>query len=169
MASIRRLLGFEAFFLVVRFFLILLLSAQVQAQVNLHAVKQVPTGLSGVKLVSSAEARLLLGKAVFVDTRILHDYLAGHLPDALHVPYKEASLRRPDFDPAQDDVPAFLARLSKFVPDSGSQLVFYCNGTSCWKSYKAAKAAFEAGYSQVLWLREGMAVWQAQGFELVQE
>lgn len=131
--------------------------------------EQVPEKLAGVTLVSTSEARTLLGRAYFIDTRILHDYLAGHLPDAIHVPYKEASVRSPTFNPDDDDVPAFLQRLGKFVPDTSSLLVFYCNGLSCWKSYKAAKAAITAGYTKVHWLREGLAIWQAQGLELVQE
>lgn len=131
--------------------------------------EQVPEKLPGATLVLPSEARALLGKARFIDTRILHDYLAGHLPDAIHIPYKEASVRSQKFNPEDDDVPAFLKRLGKFVPDKSSALVFYCNGLSCWKSYKAAKAAIEAGYTQVHWLREGLAAWRAQGFDLVQE
>jgi rhodanese-related sulfurtransferase len=131
--------------------------------------EQVPEKLSGVTLVSASDARALLGKASFIDTRILHDYLAGHLPGALPIPYKEISARSPKFNPAEDAVAEFLERLGKFVPDKAAVLVFYCNGPSCWKSYKASKVALNAGYSNVHWLHEGLAGWQSQAFELVQE
>lgn len=111
--------------------------------------EQVPEKLSGVRLVLASDARALLGKASFIDTRILHDYLAGHLPGALHIPYKEVSARSPKFDPTKDRVSAFLERLGKFVPDKTAVLVFYCNGPSCWKSYKASKVALDAGYANV--------------------
>lgn len=165
--DIRPLLQFlGGTFLVV---LILAASAQARAQANLQASDQVPATLPGVRVVSVADVRPLLGKVILADARILHDYLAGHLPGALHIPYKEASARSPDFNPAQDDVPAFLARLQKFIPERDTQLVFYCNAPSCWKSYKAAKVAVGAGYSQVLWLREGLVAWRAEGLELVRE
>lgn len=158
----KRLLPF-----VLLYFLVLLPSSHTWADVR--NAELVPEALAGATLISAVAARDLLGKAGFIDTRILHDYLAGHLPDALHVPYKEASARTPGFDPAEDGVAAFLTRLHRLAPDKSSLLVFYCNGTSCWKSYKGAKVAIADGYAHVHWLREGMAAWKAKGFVVVSE
>lgn len=135
----------------------------------LRAADEVPDALSGVKIVSAAQVRGMAGTANIVDTRILHDFLAGHLPRAIHIPYKERSVRDVGFDPNQDDVPAFLARLHKFVADKGAAVVFYCNGPSCWKSYKSAVAALKAGYRQVYWFRGGMSEWNAGNLEIVIE
>ncbi len=130
---------------------------------------EVPPALPGATVVAAAQVRAMADDARIVDTRILHDYLAGHLPAALHIQYKERSARALDFDPAQDDIPAFLARLHKFFPDKQRSVVFYCNGVSCWKSYKGARAALQDGYRRAFWFRGGMAEWQAQRFETVGE
>ena len=130
---------------------------------------EVPLTLENVGVVSADQVRGMTGKAQIVDTRILHDYLAGHLPSALHIQYKENSVTEIDFDPKQDDVPAFLSRLNKFVPDKLSAVIFYCNGLSCWKSYKGAHAAVKDGYRHVFWFRGGISEWQERRFEMVGE
>lgn len=129
----------------------------------------VPLNLVGASVIAAEQARALAGKARFIDTRILHDYLAGHLPGAVHIHYKERSARSAGFDPALDDVPAFVARLRKFVPERSTPLVFYCNGVSCWKSYKGARAALHDGYRQIYWFRGGMKEWQERRFETASE
>ena len=35
-----------------------------------------------------------------------------------------------------------------------------CNGTECWKSYKATRTAVAAGYTKVYWFRGGMPEWR---------
>ena len=122
-----------------------------------------PQELSGAIVVDvGAVARLAESGARVVDTRALHDFLAGHLPGAVHVDYRERSAREPAFDPGEDDAPAFLARLQKFAAKD-RPVVFYCNGPSCWKSYKAAVAASRAGYRQVYWFRNGFSAWLQDG------
>lgn len=130
---------------------------------------EVPAGLPGAQTVDARQARELAREARYIDTRVLHDFLAGHLPGALHVHYRERSGRTPAFDAAQDDVPGFLGRLRKYVPQRTTPLVFYCNGVSCWKSYKGARAALGDGYRRVYWLRGGLAEWQGQDYEVVSE
>ena len=134
-----------------------------------NANDDVPPSLDSVSVVSADQVRDMTGKAQIVDTRILHDYLAGHIPTALHIQYKENSAREVNFDPLQDDVPAFLTRLNKFIPDKLSAVVFYCNGLSCWKSYKGARAALKDGYRHVFWFRGGISEWQDRRFETVNE
>lgn len=143
---------------------IFILSAGVSA-----ANDNVPPNLAGASIITAEQVRGLAGKARLIDTRVLHDYLAGHLPGAMHIHYKEHSARSAGFEPALDDVPAFVARLRKFVPERGTPLVFYCNGVSCWKSYKGARAALNDGYRQIYWFRGGMGEWQERRFETVSE
>ena len=45
------------------------------------------------------------------------------------------------------------------VPLTTAKVVFYCNADACWKDYKAAVAAINAGYGRVLWMRGGMPEW----------
>lgn len=134
-----------------------------------YAGGDTPASLPGVIAVDAQGLNGLVGRqAVVVDTRALHDYLAGHLPGAHHVDYRERSARDAGFDAREDDVPAFLKRLAKFAPPA-RPVVFYCNGPACWKSYKAAAAAQRAGYREVYWFRGGLADWKRDGGAVVAE
>ena len=42
-------------------------------------------------------------------------------------------------------------------------LVFGCNGPECWKSFKASRAALQAGYTKVYWFRTGVPAWRGSG------
>jgi rhodanese-related sulfurtransferase len=84
------------------------------------------------------------------------EYQARHPRGAINLPYGEKSLKEIDYDAKKDQFPG-LATLGKNDP-----VVFFCNGAECWKSFKASKAARDAGYTQVYWLRGGMPEWSAQ-------
>ena len=43
-------------------------------------------------------------------------------------------------------------------------MIFYCNAGECWKSYKAAKVALDAGHTKVHWLRGGIPEWKSKGY-----
>lgn len=118
-----------------------------------------PSAISGVKILSAAQVAGLPSNVKVIDTRPLHDYLAAHIPGSLHIAYKEQSEHRINYDAAPDNVPAFLLRLHKLVPDQRAPLVLYCNGGTCWKSYKAILAIKTDGYTNIAWLRGGMAEW----------
>ena len=47
-------------------------------------------------------------------------------------------------------------------------LIFYCLSDQCWTSYNAALRAINAGYTNVLWYRGGIAAWKAAGLPTVQ-
>jgi len=118
---------------------------------------ETPTSLDGGKIVTAAEARQLQeeGKAFFADCRSVFNYGKGHIPGAKPVNYqhvykKEASAAKPSLKKMD---------VSKLPVAKDTVIVFYSHGTTGWKSYKAAKAAIEAGYSQILWLRGGLQSW----------
>lgn len=128
-----------------------------------------PTVLAGVSVIDARELAELAGSgARVIDTRAVHDFLAEHLPGAAHVDYKERSARSGEFDARDDDVPAFLIRLRKFAAPA-QPVAFYCNGPSCWKSFKAAAAARAAGYRSVYWFRGGLSEWKQAGRPVVRE
>ena len=58
-----------------------------------------------------------------------------------------------------------LEGLSKGKHDAA--LVFFCL-KDCWMSWNAAKRAVEAGYSNVMWFRDGTDGWQELGYPLEQ-
>lgn len=130
---------------------------------------EVPVSCPDIGIVSAEEVQSLLPRARIIDTRAVHDFLAGHLPSAIHVPYRERSAREINYDPSQDGIPEFLSRLHKFAADKNATMIFYCNGLTCWKSYKGARAALKDGYHRVYWFRDGMAGWNAKKFEVVLE
>ena len=74
------------------------------------------------------------------------------------LPYKEKSAKDAAFDPKQDNFD-----LSKLPANKNAPLVVFCNAGECWKSYKAAVVARDAGYKQVHWFRGGMPEWTAKG------
>ncbi len=59
---------------------------------------------------------------------------------------------------------AGLERLTK--GDREAPIVFFCL-RDCWMSWNAAKRAVAAGYTNVMWFRDGTDAWQELGYPLV--
>jgi len=124
-----------------------------------------PKSLEGGKIISAEEAKSLADKkaARFFDMRSAINFGKGHLPGATALPYKENSDYKADFDSSKD-----VFDLGKLPADKNTSIVFYSDGPSGWKSYKAAVLAKKAGYRKVMWLREGTKGWEAKKFPLQQ-
>ena len=118
-----------------------------------------PDKLDGVKLVTAEQARDLQAKGVpMVDTRVAAEYAEKSVKGAVSVPYKEKSAKDVKFDRALDNFD-----LAKLPADKAAPVVFFCNAGECWKSYKAAVLARDAGYKQINWFRGGMPEWSSKG------
>jgi rhodanese-related sulfurtransferase len=89
------------------------------------------------------------------------DYLDGHIKGALWIPYLEVSAKEVGFDPAEDRFD-----LSKLPQDKNAPMMLYCDGTPCWKSYKAAVLAMKNGYRNIYWFRGGYPEWKAAGYPI---
>lgn len=139
---------------------IITLSLPVSAE---EAKPDTPKTLEGVKVVSAVEAKALFDKksAAFFDMRSAINFGKGHIPGATAVPYKENSEFKVGFDSSKDSFD-----LKKLPADKNKTIVFYSDGPSGWKSYKAAFHARKAGYKNVMWLREGSSVWEAKKFPM---
>jgi rhodanese-related sulfurtransferase len=122
-----------------------------------------PTTLEGGKIINAVEAKALVDKkgAYFFDMRSAINFGKGHIPGATALPYKENSEYKAKFDASKD-----VFELSKLPTDKNASIVFYSDGPSGWKSYKAAVLSKKAGYKKVLWLREGTKGWEAKKFPL---
>jgi rhodanese-related sulfurtransferase len=117
-----------------------------------------PAELTGVQRVTARVASELAEKgAKLVDVRTEKEFATRHARGAVNLPYVEKSLKEIDYDVKKDQFSG-LASLNK-----ADAVVFFCNGAECWKSFKASKAARDAGYTRVYWLRGGMPEWIAQG------
>lgn len=130
------------------------------ASASLALANDVPATLAGVTVVSAEQARKMAEAGVpVIDTRVGNEYADAHIQGARNVPYKEKSAKDTGFDAKQDHFD-----LAKLPADHNAPLIFYCNGPECWKSYKAAKVASDAGWRKVQWLRGGFPEWKSKGF-----
>src|SRR3989344_9153125 len=119
------------------------------------AAPMTPESLQGAKVITADTAKAMVEKGtLIVDARVAEEYVELHIKGAQSIPYKEKSAKAVDYDAKLDsfDVARLPANKSKAV-------IFYCNAGECWKSYKAAKAAIKAGYTNVNWLRGGIPEW----------
>jgi rhodanese-related sulfurtransferase len=100
------------------------------------------------KEVGRDEARKLVAEgAQLIDVRADHEWEAGHLPGATHIPLAELAQRAGEID---KDRP----------------VVVYCRGGS--RSEMATTALAEAGYDAAK-LAEGAVGWEEEGLELEPE
>jgi len=54
--------------------------------------------------------------------------------------------------------------MTKLPSDKETTILFHSDGPNGWKSYYASKKSVEAGYKNVLWMREGYSTWSEQGY-----
>lgn len=124
---------------------------------------ETPAALNGGKIVSVEDAKAMLGKAKFFDMRKAISFGKGHVPGATALPYDQKSEKSENFDPSKDKVD-----LSQLPSNKADPIVFYSDGPTGWKSYKAAVVAIRGGYTNVMWMRGGMLEWEKKGFTLEQ-
>lgn len=123
------------------------------------ATGDVPETLAGAKVVTADDVeKLRASGAPIVDSRVASEYAEGHIKGAINVPYREKSAKSTDFDASKDEF-----GLAKLPSDKAGDIVIYCNGPECWKSFKASTAAIKAGYTKVNWYRGGFPDWKAKG------
>ena len=129
---------------------------------NLNAFSakvQTPTSLDGATVVTPAEAKKAIdGGATPIDVRKKLEYAEKHIKGAKSLAYKEKSAKKPDYDMGKDKW-----KFDKIADLKNKPIVIYCNGSTCWKSYKASKMAVKNGFKKVLWLRDGMPAWDKAG------
>jgi len=119
------------------------------------AVEETPQRIPGGTMVSAEKAKALYDNGTsFVDTRVASEYAEKHIKGAINVPYKEKFARVSKVD-SEDSF-----NVGGLPLDKNKSLVFYCNGSPCWKSYKGATEAIKAGYTQVHWFRDGIPAWE---------
>ena len=122
---------------------------------------ETPAVLKGGKVITADEARKLSEAkgAFFVDTRSPVNFGKGHVPGAVSIGYKERSDKVPNFDASVDGFD-----LAKLPADKNAKIVFYSDGPTGWKSYKAAVMAINGGYKNVMYFRGGYADWVSKGY-----
>lgn len=121
---------------------------------------ETPTSVPGIKVINVDEGKSLAASkgATFVDTRNAMNFGKGRVPGAVSASYKEKSEPVADFDASVDSF-----ELAKLPADKNAKVVFYSDGPTGWKSYKAAVLASKAGYKNVMYMRSGWSEWEAKG------
>ena len=118
-----------------------------------------PTALPGAKLVTAADVRDLIAKGTPVfDVRVEEEYQKAHIPGARSLTYQESSAKEVGFDPGDDQWAT-----NRLPKDKNAAFIVYCDGTICWRGYKAASMAVKAGYKNVYWFRGGFPEWREAG------
>lgn len=124
---------------------------------------ETPSTLTGGKVISVADGKKLLDAkaATFIDTRSVVNFGKGHVPGAVIASYKEKSEKVVAFDAKIDGF-----ELEKLPKDKAAAVVFYSDGPTGWKSYKAAVLSINAGYKNVHYMRGGFADWSAKSLPI---
>lgn len=122
-----------------------------------------PSTVKGAQVIDTKAAKQLLDSkgAQFFDMRSPVNFGKGHLPGAKSLPYRENSEFKADFDATKDQFD-----LKALPPDRAARIVFYSDGPTGWKSYKAAVLAVKAGYTNVHYYRLGSDDWIKAGMPL---
>lgn len=97
-----------------------------------------------VKTIGLAELRRKLDKVTIVDARSQYEFETIHIDGAHNI-----LVSRADFG---DKVRALYLKNKK-------PIVFYCNGHTCFKSYKATRRAMETGIKDVYAFDAGIFEW----------
>lgn len=97
-----------------------------------------------VKTIELAELSKGFGQHVIIDARSSYEFDTLHIKGAVNVPI------------SSDD---FARRVRDISNITRKPLVFYCNGHTCMKSYKAARAAKLAGIMDCYAYDAGMFDW----------
>lgn len=119
-----------------------------------------PTALAGVTIVSPREAKCVIDR--FRDVIIIAPMRdIQQIPGAAPI----VTLATPAESHAADAkiIPA-VNRLTS--GDLGRPLLVYCHHTNCAYSYNAALHLRGLGYTNILWLREGLKGWTAAGYKV---
>lgn len=117
----------------------------------------------GVMAVSANEAKKLYdGGALFVDTRKKVEFAKEHIKGAKSIIYREKGGNKNRLLAWDDSKDKF--NTSKLGTNKQQNLIFYCNGERCWRSFKAAVVSKKEGFANVYWLRDGIPAWKQNGY-----
>ena len=100
-----------------------------------------------VKTIESYDLKAGLdsGDYIAIDARSKLEYEVIHLNEAKHIAISKKT---------------FLTKLKDVARrNPGKKIAFYCNGTTCLKSYKATQKALDAGFTEVFAYDAGVPEW----------
>ena len=96
-----------------------------------------------VNIMETEQLNRLFGEVIIIDVRSSFEYETLHINNALNIPLNSKRF--------VDDVESLLA--------DNKPIVFYCNGHTCYKSYKAANKIRKANDSNIYAYDAGIFDW----------
>lgn len=104
--------------------------------------------------LDEAVAKFQSAGAVFLDARDSSDFVVGHIPQALNLP----------FDYYDEHAGAILPQVPK-----DAQIVTYCGGADCELSLYLARQLRQEGYTNLFIFFGGYVAWEAAGMPVDKE
>jgi len=97
-----------------------------------------------VKIYSKARLNNDFDNVLIIDARSNYEYETIHINSSINIPVSSKD---------------FAERIREVRNQSDKSIVFYCNGRTCFKSYKAVKAAMQNNIQNVFAYDAGMFEW----------
>ena len=97
-----------------------------------------------VRIFSMKDLSMQLNKVLIIDTRSSYEYETIHINTAINIPVSSKT---------------FVEQVKKVRYNTNKPIVFYCNGRTCYKSYKATAAAMKNNIKNVYAYDAGMFEW----------
>lgn len=97
-----------------------------------------------VQIYSKVRLNSDFDSVLIVDTRSNYEYETIHINNSVNIPVSSKD---------------FAERVREVRQSSDKPIIFYCNGRTCFKSYKAAKAAMDSNIRNVFAYDAGMFEW----------
>jgi len=97
-----------------------------------------------VKIYTKDHLKSNFGDVLIIDTRSNYEFETIHINTAINIPVSDKD---------------FVQQIQKVRQTTQKAIVFYCNGRTCYKSYKATKAALKSHVRNVYAYDAGMFEW----------
>ncbi len=97
-----------------------------------------------VSVISLEQLEARRDETLVVDVRSAHEYQTLHIKGAINIPVSDVD---------------FAVKMADLRAENVKDIVVYCNGKTCMKSYKAARKSAAAGISNVLAYDAGIMDW----------
>lgn len=97
-----------------------------------------------VRIYSMQDLNMQFKNVLIIDTRSSYEYETIHINTSINIPVSSKS---------------FAEQVKKVRYSSNKPIVFYCNGRTCYKSYKATTAAMKNNIENVYAYDAGMFEW----------
>lgn len=124
--------------------------------------KLTPTRLPGATTISAREAKCI------IDHFGANVLVLAAMDDPEHVPNAVKASAAASPDAALQ--PRYAEALSQVASEGKTQpIIVYCHHESCFLSYNVALRTVMAGYTNVFWMRPGMAGWKKAGYSVVSD